>query len=92
MSGRTAHFLGDNPIRVLLRLIVLSFVVGLVLSVLHIHPVDIYYWAEDMVYRIWNMGFGFIQGGLGYLVVGAVIVVPLFLLSRLLKVGSGRAD
>ena len=37
MSGLT-RFLGDTPLRVFIRLLVLSFIVGLVLSALNIRP------------------------------------------------------
>lgn len=88
MHGLT-RFLGDSPGRVVVRLIVMSFIVGLVLAALNVHPVEIFQWLERTVYRVYNMGFAAIEGGLRYLVLGAVIVVPLFLLSRVLKFGRG---
>jgi len=90
--NRLSQFLGDSPIRVFFRLLVLSFVVGLVLATLNIHPVQLYYWAERIVWRIWNMGFAFFDQALTYLAMGAVVVVPIFLLMRLFRVGSRRAD
>ena len=92
MSGRLARFLGDSPLRVFVRLLVLSFIVGLVLSALNLNPWDIYYWVERTIRRIWAMGFDFIEEALGYLLVGALIVVPLFLLSRLFKMGPRRSE
>lgn len=88
MSGRLTQFLGDTPLRVFLRLLVLSFVVGLVLSALNIHPLDIYDWVERVAWRIWYMGFDFFGYALQYLLIGALIVVPVFLVMRLLKVGG----
>jgi hypothetical protein len=93
MSERLNRFLGDTPLRVLVRLLVISFIVGLVLSTLNIHPFDVYYWAERAVLRIWDMGFAFFGDALDHLIVGALIVVPVFLLMRLLRLGgSRRAD
>lgn len=92
MSGRLARFLGDSPVRVFLRLLLLSFIVGLVLSALNLDPWDIYYWVERSIRRIWAMGFDFIEEALGYLIVGALIVVPLFILSRLFQGASRRGD
>lgn len=89
MSGRLTRFLGDTPLRVLLRLLVLSFIVGLVLSVLNIRPWQIYRWIERLIERVWSMGFEFLGEAVEYLVLGALIVVPLFLLMRVLKLGSG---
>lgn len=94
MSGRLTRFLGDTPLRVFIRLVVLSFVVGLVLSALNIRPYQIYRWVERTIWRIYDMGFQVFREALDYLVVGALIVVPLFLIARLLKLGGGgrRAD
>ena len=90
MSERLNRFLGDTPFRVAIRLLVLSFIVGLVLSALNIDPFDIYYWMERIVLRIYDMGFAFFGNALEYLFLGAVIVVPIFILMRLLKIGGGR--
>ena len=88
MSGRLTQFLGDTPLRVFIRLLVLSFIVGLVLATLNIHPFDIYYWIERAVLRIYEMGFAFFGNALEYLLIGALIVVPIFLVMRLLKFGG----
>ncbi len=89
MSGLT-RFLGDTPLRVAVRLIVLSVVVGFVLSVLNIRPADVYWWVERSIHHIYDMGFSFFTGSLGYLIAGALIVVPLFLISRLFRMGGRR--
>ncbi|WP_128292123.1 DUF6460 domain-containing protein [Afifella aestuarii] len=92
MAGRMTRFLGDSPFRVLLRLIVLSVIVGLVLSVLNVHPFDIYYWAERFVMRVYHMGFTVFSDAFGYFLFGALIVVPIFLIMRLFSVMGGRRD
>ena len=91
MSALT-RFLGDTPLRVFIRLLVLSFIVGLVLSALNIHPLQVYEWIERLALRIYDMGFAVIGDALRYLLIGAMIVVPAFLIMRLLKFGgrSGR--
>ena len=91
MSGRLTQFLGDTPFRVFIRLLVLSFIVGLVLATLNIHPFDVYYWVERLILRIYEMGFAFFGNAIEYLLIGALIVVPIFLLMRLLKLG-GRGN
>jgi hypothetical protein len=90
MAGRLTRFLGDTPLRVLVRLLVFSFIVGLALSALHIHPFEVYAWAERLILRIYDMGFAFFGNALEYLLAGALIVVPLFLVMRLLRLGGGR--
>jgi hypothetical protein len=91
MSERLNRFLGDTPARVVVRLLVLSFIVGLVLSSLNIRPWEIFRWVERVAERIWAMGFSFLGEALEYLIVGALIVVPIFLLMRLLRLGGRRA-
>ena len=92
MSGRLTRFLGDSPLRVFVRLLILSFIVGLVLSAVNLDPWDIYYWVERSIRRIWSMGFDFVEEALGYLLIGALIVVPVFLLMRLFRFGGQRGD
>lgn len=90
MSQRLNRFLGDTPLRVAARLLVLSFIVGLVLSALNVRPLQIYQWVERAVWRIYDMGFAVFREAFEYLVVGALIVVPAFLILRLLKLGGRR--
>ena len=92
MSANMTRFLGDTPFRVFIRLLVLSFIVGLVLATLNIHPFEIFSWLERVFARIWEMGFEAIERGFGYLVLGALIVVPAFLIMRVIKLGGrGRS-
>ncbi len=91
MSQRVNQFLGDTPFRVLIRLLALSFVVGLVLSVIGLHPFEIFEWMERVVQRIYNMGFDVIREAFEYLFLGALIVVPVFLIMRLVKVTNRRS-
>ncbi|BCP51698.1 hypothetical protein K32_03150 [Kaistia sp. 32K] len=83
------RFMGGSPAQVLLRLIVISLVVGIVLSALGLSPYDIIQKAEQMVWRIWNMGFGAIEWIWKYFLLGAVIVVPVWIVIRLLNLGKG---
>lgn len=77
------RFLGDSPLKVLLKLIVISFLVGLVMSAFGWSPLDVLYRIEDFFLGIWNMGFRVFDHFLGYILLGAAIVVPAFLLLRL---------
>ncbi len=90
MSQRLTRFLGDTPLRVFARLLVLSFIVGLVLSALNIRPLQIYRWIERAISRIYDMGFEVFREAFDYLLVGALIVVPVFIVMRLLKLGGRR--
>lgn len=85
------RFMGGSPAQVLLRLVVLSFVVGIVLSALGVSPADIVERAFAFVRRISAMGFGAIGSIWNYFLLGAVIVVPIWLVIRLLNLGRGKA-
>jgi hypothetical protein len=74
---------GGNPLGVLVRLIILSIVVGIVMSALDITPANLIYKLQLLIERISALGFGAVQSALGYFLIGAVIVVPIWLISRL---------
>lgn len=82
------RFLGDSPLRVLVKLVVVSFLVGLVMSTFGWSPFDIVYGVRDAIMRIWTMGFATLDRFLGYMLLGAAVVVPLFLIVRLLRFRS----
>lgn len=85
MSALT-RFLGDTPLRVLLKLVVVSFIVGIVMSAFGWSPLDLLYGVRDFFVRIWNMGFAAIENFVGYFLLGAAVVVPAFILIRLLSI------
>ena len=90
MSGRVERFLGGSPVGVAVRLVLLSIVVGLILSWLSWNPHDIIRWAVNFVDYIWVSLFGSMERAVYYFILGAAIVVPVFLISRLLKIGRSR--
>jgi hypothetical protein len=66
---------------------VLSFFLGLVLSALGVSPYDIVNGLRDLARRIYDMGFDTIEVVFRYILLGAVIVVPIWLVVRLTRVG-----
>lgn len=80
-----ARFLGDSPLRVLIKLLVVSLIVGFVMSVFNWTPWDVLDGLRNTILRLWNMGFAAIADFFGYIILGAVIVVPAFLILRLLN-------
>ncbi len=78
-------FLGGSPLGVLIRLVLLSIVVGVVLSALGITPQNFFYQINVLLRRIYDLGFGAFQSVVEYLVLGAMVVVPIWLISRLIK-------
>ncbi|PBB96600.1 DUF6460 domain-containing protein [Mesorhizobium sp. WSM3862] len=82
MSALT-RFLGDTPLRVLVKLLVVSFLVGLVMHAFGWSPMDVLYGIRQFFTDLWNLGFHTIDRFLGYILLGAAIVVPAFILLRI---------
>lgn len=79
------RFLGGSPLAVLVRLIVISLIVGALLMWLDIHPAEIFRSVEYFFHRIWMMGFDAVREVLAYILAGAVIVLPIWFVLRLLN-------
>jgi uncharacterized protein DUF6460 len=85
------RFFGGNPALVLVRLVILSLIVGVVLAALGFSPFDIIDSLRRLVARIYDMGFAAVEKALRYFLLGAVIVFPVWLVMRVLKVMSRSA-
>ena len=85
-----ARFLGDSPLRVVLKLIVVSFLVGIVMSAFGWSPLDIVDGIRKFFLEIWNMGFAAIDRFFGYFLLGAAVVIPAFIVLRILNYSRGR--
>lgn len=83
----SARFFGGPPLWVVARLILLSILVGVVLSAVGLDPLNILHSVQRLVQGIWDMGFDAVKWLWGYFLLGAVLVVPIWLLTRLLKGG-----
>jgi hypothetical protein len=82
-------FLGGTPLAVALRLALLSVLVGVLLSVFGITPRNFFRVIDDFARSIYDLGFGAITWMLDYLVLGAMLVVPLWFIIRLLRARPG---
>lgn len=83
------RFLGDSPLRVLVKLIVISFLVGIVMSVLGWSPYDVIYGIRDLALHVYYMGFDAFGRFIDYFLLGAVIVIPAFCLLRVFSYRKG---
>lgn len=81
---------GGNPLAVLLRLALISIVVGVVLMAIGITPANLVETIGRVGRRIYDMGFGAIEWAVTPLLLGAMVVVPVWLLARLLGIGGSR--
>ena len=84
------RFLGDTPARVGIKLIVLSVIAGIVMSAVGWTPRTIYDGIVRFFQRLWDLGFDAIYSSIEYLLLGAAIVVPAFLIIRLFSFRSPR--
>ena len=84
------RFLGGSPLAVAFRLILLSILVGVVLAAVGFDPWNIVNSIRLLFRRIWDLGFDAINGLWRYFLLGAVIVIPIWFLSRLLGTPRGR--
>jgi hypothetical protein len=88
MSNRTETFLGDSLGRTIIKLAIISLVVGVILSALNITPWEVWDSIRNFFINLYNLGFDALWSVSKYFVWGAMVVVPIFLVMRLLK--SGR--
>lgn len=82
----TERVLGGSPVGVVVRLLILSFVVGVILSVLDINPNDVINWVDERFRAITSLGFDSVEEAGRILLAGAVIVVPVWLFVRVLRI------
>lgn len=87
MANAVNRFLGGSPLAVLFKLLVLSLVVGVILSALNIQPLELVHNLERLIRNIFDLGFDAIERVIGYVILGAVVVVPIFLVMRLVRMG-----
>jgi hypothetical protein len=85
-----SRFFGGPPLSVIFRLILLSILVGVILRVLGLDPLNILRSIEDLVRAVWDMGFDAIVWLWRYFLLGALIVVPIWLILRLMRAPRGR--
>jgi len=88
MQDRVTRFLGDTPIRTFAKLAIISLVVGIIMSALRFTPYDVWIMASDFARWLYELGFeAFGRIGI-YFVYGAMVVVPVFIVMRLLAAGK----
>ncbi|WP_331373198.1 DUF6460 domain-containing protein [Sinorhizobium chiapasense] len=85
MSDGLNKFLGDTPLRVLVKLVVVSILVGFVMTVFDWYPVDVFFAIRNFLLDLWRTGFAALGRVGDYLLLGAAIVIPAFLILRVLS-------
>lgn len=83
--GRTLmqRFFGGPPLAVIIRLAVVSIIVGIILSALGLNPYNLLDSMQRLFWRIYDMGFEAVEWVARYLILGALVVLPIWFISRL---------
>ena len=85
MSNEANRILGDTPARTAIKLVVVSLIVGFAMTIFGIAPWDVVAGIRDFILDLWHTGFAAL-GRIGdYLLVGATVVVPVFIILRVLS-------
>jgi pilus assembly protein TadC len=83
MSEQVNKFLGDSLGRTLIKLLVVSLIVGFIMAIFGWAPLDFVYGVRNFVLEVWHRGFSALGRVGDYLLLGATVVIPIFLLIRL---------
>jgi hypothetical protein len=84
------RLMGGSPVYVVLQLFFLSLIVGALLMWLDIRPQDVIQGVVHFFRHIWAMGFEAVRELGNYLLAGALIVVPVWLVMRLFNMRGPR--
>jgi hypothetical protein len=84
-NATASRLLGGPPLAVLGKLVLLSILVGVVLHAIGLDPWNIVRSIRALFLGFWDMGFDFVVWVWRYFLLGAVIVIPIWLIVRLAK-------
>ena len=90
MAENVNRFFGGPPLAVVGKLILLSILIGVVLSAMGLDPLNILASVERLIRSIWEMGFDAVRWLWQYFLLGAVLVIPIWLILRLVRAPKGR--
>jgi hypothetical protein len=89
-SDLVTRFFGGPPLSVIFRLVLLSILVGVILEALGFDPLNILDSVQRLIWRIWDLGFDAVRFLWRYLLLGAVVVLPIWLITRLAQAPRRR--
>lgn len=81
----TNTFLGDTVGRTIIKLLIISVLVGMVMNVFGLSPLDIVDSVRDFFVRLWQSGWAALGRFGDWLILGASVVVPIFIIMRVLN-------
>ncbi|MGE0851571.1 MAG: DUF6460 domain-containing protein [Hyphomicrobiaceae bacterium] len=80
---------GDSIAGTLIRLVLLSIVVGIIFSALDITPYNLVERLQQLIRNIADLGADAFKSAFGYFLIGAVIVFPIWFVVRLIRMSKG---
>ena len=89
-NSQMTRWVGGSPLAVLGRLILVSILVGVILSALGLDPMNIFYSVRRLFERLWEMGFDGFLWLWRYFLLGAMIVIPIWLIMRMVNAPRGK--
>jgi Domain of unknown function (DUF6460) len=82
-------FFGGNPLAVIVKLVVICIITGLVLNTVGIDPKELLQRFPEVLRAISEFGWSWVERALNWFALGAIIVVPVWVIIRLLKLVAG---
>jgi hypothetical protein len=76
------RFFGGSPALVILKLLIASLIIGVVLTFFGFNPNNLYHAIIRLGDWISSLGFDAVQKVARYVILGALIVIPLWLIAR----------
>tara|TARA_B100000686_G_scaffold202655_1_gene209591 strand:- start:1456 stop:1704 length:249 start_codon:yes stop_codon:yes gene_type:complete len=73
-----------------IRIVLLCLVVGLVISALGLTPENLLGLLGNTVIRLFNIAVDLVQWAVPYVLVGTVVVIPIWLLLAIVRYARGR--
>jgi hypothetical protein len=94
-TNKRAPLISVSPLRLIVRLLLLSLVVGIALNAMDLSPMafftSLYRDAEALVrFLVQKLGLGVVEPVLRWIIVGAGVVVPIWLVATALRYIRGR--
>jgi hypothetical protein len=83
------RFFGGRPLSVILWLVAISIITGIVLAAFDLRPEQLFELVPNIVNWFAQLGWGWVQPLIRWFLLGAVIVVPIWVIIRVLKLVSG---
>jgi hypothetical protein len=83
---------GGNPWAVALRLVIVCIITGIVLAALGLDPTDLLRSIPNLIRWLSELGWGWVETAAQYFLLGAIIVIPIWVIIRVFKFIGGDND